>query len=287
MRSSARRTTALLWALATLPACTRSPTQLLVYVDSDYQVPQELSAIEVIVRDADGSATREIPLEAGLPASFAILAESGMEERPITIELSAFGSGRSTLVRRTITTSFFADEILFLPVYLTRNCQGVSCGNDTTCSERGCVPIAVAPDELKELDVNDPIEHDAGVPLRRDGSVGGDDASTDSGVRSDASVSDALAPDAVAPRDASSSDAGVHPDAAALDSGVHPDAAALDSGELLSCVGLAEECGVNRDQNCCQSPPVPGGTFHMGRAPTIRTSCQISLCTPTSFPAST
>lgn len=50
--------------------------------------------------------------------------------------------------------------------------------------------------------------------------------------------------------------------------GVMPEIAAANCGiSPRSCTGLITNCGVNGDESCCTTPPIPGGSFRLDNVP--------------------
>lgn len=127
-------------------ACTLPPTQLLVVVDSDY-LTSELRTIEVRTYAADefrASYPDAVPVElrtlqvrsgsvAGvdIPFSFGVVPLRGDAGRRVVIELTAFPVTGARVVSRVIT-GFVPRETRRVPMFLSRNCEGVMwwCGPD-------------------------------------------------------------------------------------------------------------------------------------------------------------
>ncbi|MBN8614926.1 MAG: hypothetical protein J0L92_30280 [Deltaproteobacteria bacterium] len=237
MRLGVSVSAACAFALALVAGCSFPATQLLVVVDSDY-LDEELSTIEVRTYEVDefrASFPESVPVElrtlqvrrmseAGvdIPFSFGVVPLRGDASRRVVIELTAFPRAGARVVVRAIT-GFVPRETRRVPMFISRNCEGVVCGVDQTCDESGqCVPATVAPGPPvipgEEFD-------DAGVPV--DAHLGMDafraDAYVPPGV--DADLDAPPDPDAYADPDAWAADAYVPPglDAPFPDAYVLPD----------------------------------------------------------------
>ena len=205
-----------------MAGCSDDPTQLLVVVDSDMQVPKPLSIVSAEIRDEAGAVigTHEFLLTGSMPTklpfSFGVLAPAEDLEALVTVEVSAVESATATrpLFTRVAVTRFLENKSLILPMFLASNCQSLMCGEEQTCTENGCVSTFVEPTRLKER---------RGTPS--DLIIRVNQSTPDAGQVMDASeVADARF-DAESPMDAVVVDTGE-----SLDSGVFEDAAAPDVG---------------------------------------------------------
>jgi len=216
------------------PGCAESAsTQVVVLMDTDYQVPTEVDRLRARVSKVMGTgATQEevetwrnefalAPAQGGepgrlvLPASFGVLPADGDIDRVIIVELEALEpGGRQALVSRRVKTKFVEGESRLLRMALYRACEGVSCGSGETCGCPGgascgtpsCVEESVRAEDLERIDNPGALPPDAGI------------ATPDAGV-----------PDAGVP------DAGV-PDAGVPDGGT-PDGGIINCGEPLTICG--------------------------------------------------
>ncbi len=236
---------------AGVAGCSFPATQLLVVVDSDYD-DEELSTIEVRTYEVDefrASFPDSVPVElrtlqvrrmseAGveIPFSYGVVPLRGDASRRVVIELTAFPRTGARVVVRAIT-GFVPRETRRVPMFISRNCEGVVCGVDDTCDESGrCVPAMVAPgpavrpgeeftDAGPRADAGmdafsgpDAFRDDVFIPIGADADL---DAPADPDAGMDAFVEppDAWAPDAFVPPfvDAPFPDAFMFPDAWAPD----------------------------------------------------------------------
>ncbi|MCZ7681726.1 MAG: hypothetical protein M5U28_24205 [Sandaracinaceae bacterium] len=130
---------------ALLGSCGGELTEILVVVDSDLAVPSALDGLRVEVSGAEAM-TAEGSLRAGasgLPRTVGVVHRGG-SLGPLTIR--AVGSlGGVDVVSARAVTSFLRGRTLVLPLFLSRACASVSCGNDETCSGSACVSAAVDP----------------------------------------------------------------------------------------------------------------------------------------------
>lgn len=137
-------------SIALCTSCGGDLTEILVVVDSDLAVPDALDGLRVEVSgvesmSADGSLrSNAIPL----PRTVGVVHRGG-ELGPI--EVRAIGTlGGVEVVRATAITSFIRGRTLVLPLFLSRSCARVSCGNAETCVGGVCESAAVDPSTLEE-----------------------------------------------------------------------------------------------------------------------------------------
>ena len=146
-----RRSSTLLVALlvGSLAGCAPAPTQLVVVVDTDIPIPGQLD--EVIVQGTGPSGVMEresatLGDRTALPLTVGV-SPSGDALGPI--EVVALGRlGGALVVTRTHRVELVRGETRMLAMHLSRACVETSCPAERTCSEQGCVPVAVGPDDL-------------------------------------------------------------------------------------------------------------------------------------------
>ena len=141
--------------------CKDAPTQLLVVVDSDLQVPAVLTDVEVratvtgraeVVSRFDvtgGSGSACSQLACPLPLSVGVAPESDDASESAAILVRALGPF-GELVTRTVRTGFVKGRRLVVPVYLSSSCRAVTCASGSTCDQGACVPEAIDPATLQE-----------------------------------------------------------------------------------------------------------------------------------------
>jgi len=165
-----RRATALL--IFALPwACTTTPTQLVVYVDTDMTVPTEMDGFRIRVLDGEEKIVREEWFEVGdgdgaisLPASFGIAPRGRDPGRDVRVEVEATrGENRTVLFGTAAETGFVEGEQLRLDLYLARRCKDLTCSARQACRPAGCEPVAVDPGALPD-DGDTPAGSPACVP---------------------------------------------------------------------------------------------------------------------------
>ena len=245
-------------------ACSDDPTQLLVVVDSDMEVPGTLSVVQAQVRDEAGlvigthnffltgaTAAGEAK-QFNLPLSFGVLAPTEDLDALVIVEVSAIETATAPrpLFTRRAVTRFVENKTLLLPMFLASQCRTLTCGAGQTCTESGCVSDEVDETRLKEstgpeadlvILVSETV--DAGAEVADTGVVATDAEEADQGGAEDADVMS----DAGAAMDASESvDSGV-----VLDSGMFMDAATVDTGPADS--GLASDVGWSPDASMTTS----------------------------------
>ncbi len=162
--ASSIRGRALALALVTVPALAScggdDPTEIVLVIDSDLEVPTELDAIEVTVSgrrgaptivsaDLTDSATPDLPLTL-------TLYPSSVPPSPVAIAIVA-SAGGTDVVRRDVRTGFVEGETRMLRVLLAARCVSLSCDGGRTCDETGCRPIEIAASDLPEWPGQAPI----------------------------------------------------------------------------------------------------------------------------------
>jgi Tol biopolymer transport system component len=162
----------LLLALA-LGACTKDPTQLVVFVETDLAVPGELIEVHAVVLDDQGGTASEhrFPTgELGLPFSFGVTPRDGPKDQRVTVELEAIGPTGSLFVRRAVT-QFKEEKTLLLRMFLAKRCEGVTCEPGLTCTQLGCEDEVVPSSSLVEIEPGDERRLDGGVVVHEDAGV--------------------------------------------------------------------------------------------------------------------
>lgn len=148
------RLAALLGVIGLAAGCVEKPTQLLVFVDTDF--PEgDLDGFGVRVVGPDEevhdrgsfSLVGEDPVV--LPASFGVAPRGGEAGRRVVIEVDAIDQGTVLFTTRA-RTSFVEGEIVRLDVFLARRCryEALDCPADQTCGPDGCEPIDVSVEDL-------------------------------------------------------------------------------------------------------------------------------------------
>jgi len=179
-------------ALTPLPAglvvasCRAKTTEIVVVVDGDLAIPGEMDDVVVEVRGRGGFTRTFDASGAALPATVEIEASDPAE--PVTVVVTARAGGRVVLERR-VDTGFVSEESRALEVMLCRDCIGVTCAADETCTEHGCARIAVSASDLPAWSGAAPPRPSCGPPS----------APPEGGVvdaRADADAGDADAADA-------------------------------------------------------------------------------------------
>lgn len=131
------------WRCAALLAvgisgCQQPLTELVVVVDTDYEAPDALEAVDLVITGPSGSVeTVHVELATiTLPVSLGVVHRGG----PLgVVGIEALGrSGDVTRVRSAMLTSFVAGERREVRLGLWRRCEGELCTPNTTCSEGSC-----------------------------------------------------------------------------------------------------------------------------------------------------
>jgi hypothetical protein len=173
-------------ALFVVAGCSATPTQLIVVVDTDFEIPAGLDEIEVAVTGPGGMRIREVQSLDGsetLPFTVAVIPESLDQLGPIHIEAIGRRDGGEH-VRREARVTLVREQTLMLPLFLLRTCEGTSCPTDETCTANGCASIDDVP--LLPWDGR-PIRigEDAGPGFDGGTDAGMPDAGRDAGPRPD------------------------------------------------------------------------------------------------------
>lgn len=158
-----RITIALALVLGTA-ACSTDATQLVVWVDSNFDVPAELDNVRATVRDSTGNITSThdfaLAAPANLPFSFGVSHRGG--DLGVSVELEA-QQGGSTIFTRRAVTRFTEEKTLLLPMYLAEQCRTLTCDANFSCTQNGCEPDEFL--DLREIQPGDEnsLSRDAGV----------------------------------------------------------------------------------------------------------------------------
>ena len=170
-------------SLATLLACDAPATQLVVLVDTDFEVNEELRSISAVVLDGDGQevsahdfaladdAASPGPASFAMPLSFAVVPVGGDASRRVTVHVRGLAADGATLVSRRAVTGFIDEEQLLLPMFLSSACRDVTCPAGQTCTERGCIDEVVPPQSLPVVRPGDELKLDGSVTDRDGGAV--------------------------------------------------------------------------------------------------------------------
>ncbi len=157
-----------------LAGCDSPATQLVVLVDTDFEVTGELARVHARVLDAEGRevsghelALAATGVDAGparfhVPLSFAVVPLGGDAGRRIVVEVDGLDPGGELLVRRRAVTGFIEHERLLLPMFLASACAGTTCEPGQTCTERGCADEVVPPGTLTVVGPGDEVRRDGG-----------------------------------------------------------------------------------------------------------------------------
>ncbi len=223
---------------------TKPLTQLVLVADTDIS---EIDRIEFAVVGAQPDAAEATRTADSGPSYVTIVRDQGTLG-PVTVTARGY-AGQTALIERVQIVSFVRDETLVVPLHLVARCRDVSCGNDETCSESGCVERELAASQLAPWSGQPP-----GLASTSDAGPAQDGGEDDAGAR-DAGPEDA------APQDAAPQDAGPQ-DADAQDAG--SDAQTRDAGFPIfrqcggrwvdvqtdpnNCGGCGDAC--NKNQEC-------------------------------------
>jgi len=172
--------TVLVW-VTLASGCRPTPelTELMVVVDTDFEVPGELDGFNVRVLDGAG---REARLSAysldgadpvTLPASFGVVPQNGDADRRVAVEVDATFASEVLFTTRAVT-GFIEGKKLRLEMFLAQSCMTVAatCGENETCRRDGCADEPIDPEDLPEFgggdsdgDTDTDSDSDSGVGI--------------------------------------------------------------------------------------------------------------------------
>lgn len=138
---------ALALALAALAGCSNH-TQLVVSVDTDYAVPGAIDRVTVEVTGPSGTTRTESEALADatqLPRTLTIVPASDALG-PVDIRATGW-RGDTRVVSQDATVTLESGRSLWLPMWLGRDCEGVTCGASETCQCGDCVTLGGMPRE--------------------------------------------------------------------------------------------------------------------------------------------
>ena len=126
-----------LLAIAWAPTgCAPSPTELVVVVDTDLEIPSELDELEIVVEAASGTHVQREPLTRdAVPATLGV-SPSGDDLGPVVVRASGLLEG-AVVVSREARVTLVRGESRTLVLHLTRACVGVGCEDGETCDGNG------------------------------------------------------------------------------------------------------------------------------------------------------
>jgi len=165
-RHTWRLLVAIIAAATALAGCSKDAlTQLVIVVDTNMDVPSELDAVRIEVRDTRGDTRQASGALTGADATalpvFLPLVHSGGPLGPVDVRAVGLRRGLD-VVERAASVFFVEGQTRVLRLHLLASCVGVSCAGEQTCAEMGCRPIAVDPTELGTW--TGTVERDGGRP---------------------------------------------------------------------------------------------------------------------------
>ncbi|MGE0790333.1 MAG: hypothetical protein AB7S26_31950 [Sandaracinaceae bacterium] len=166
-------------AVALLASCS-SVTQLIVIVDTDFDVPSEIDAVRVEVTGPDGMAhttSEDVASISEFPLTLTVL-PSGDSLGPVHIRAIGL-SGGATVVAQDATVTLEAGRSLSLRMFLARSCMGVTCSGAESCVCGQCLSVARTPGQWSGSAMRGECGvDDAGVPPDAGAGDGGGGACT-------------------------------------------------------------------------------------------------------------
>lgn len=182
--------------------CTEESSEIVVLVDTDYQIGTDMTDLRIEVLDPSRNeaysntlrieedvAAGDLQTTYRIPLSFVVEAAGGDPSRLVTISVTgvvnAGTPNERLLASRTARTTFVRGERRLLAIFLSKLCEK-DCGEGLTCIPEGdegrCVSIDIDPNDLPKVDPGDELDAsltDAGGDAAIDGGTddGGIDAS--------------------------------------------------------------------------------------------------------------
>lgn len=119
--------------------CSTQPTEVMLVVDGEFDTPSEIDHIDVtITAPSTATVTSTATFDAvnpGFPRTLGIVQGTGGSG---TYVVDVVGKlGMTTVIRRRASFRFSTNQVRMLRVDLLRDCVGVTCASDRTCSEGG------------------------------------------------------------------------------------------------------------------------------------------------------
>jgi hypothetical protein len=133
-------------ALALCSACAadaKSPTQLVVEVDSDLSVPAELDSVTVEVKQARAPAASADLAREAFPRTLGMV-HSGGPMGPFLLHATGYLKGE-VVVESSLSTTFEDGKTVQVSMFLERACSGISCAEGETCRDGACVSVESEP----------------------------------------------------------------------------------------------------------------------------------------------
>ena len=147
--------------------CDAPATQLVVLVDTDFEVNESMAVVRATVLDDEGSpvSSHEFsladdaesdpgPARVSMPFSFAVVPVGDDASRRVTVVVEGLGGTGDVLVQRVAVTGFVEEQTLALPMFLARSCRldgGLVCPEGQTCTEAGCQDQEISPEDLRAV----------------------------------------------------------------------------------------------------------------------------------------
>lgn len=167
----------------TVAGCAAPPSQLVLVVDSDLQIPSELSAVRVttqydgVVISSVTFAVASTASSTGLPLSLGIVPLRGDVSRRVRIVAEALDGLGQPVVETSAVIGFLPGRSLRLPMFLAHSCIAIDCPAMQTCTRSGCIDEAIDPEALLPgADAATAVDAGGSVDAGSSVDVGGGDA---------------------------------------------------------------------------------------------------------------
>lgn len=166
--------------------CEAEPTQLVVVISTDMDIPAELAGYRLQVTSQEGRERlapggMSVPLasDADLPDSFGVRPIGDDPARRVRVDVTAVGADGLDAFTTSAQTYFLEGHRLRLDMFLLGRCLELECADGQTCRRGACEDIDIDPHSLPEFDPGAPL------PPRLDA---GTDAPADAGADAQAAV---------------------------------------------------------------------------------------------------
>lgn len=162
---------ALAFCCGSLWACNTSVTQLVVSIDTDYEVPVELDRVMLTTQHAQEDLRGPHLLAMNTaPVSFGVTPLNGDEARKVRLIFAGHKGASEPVVVRSVETGFRKGKRLLLQVFLDKRCAEVwsTCQPGETCINGACRGDSIDEDDLQVFSPGDDRQRqtppDAGPP---------------------------------------------------------------------------------------------------------------------------
>lgn len=133
-------------------------TQIVLVVDTDLDVPGELTRVDIDVLNSVASPTRvSVDLTEGGPVPLTLGITSRRSDADVRVQVRGYLADGGLLVRDA-ATRLSPGSSRMLRVVLARRCVEAGCAGELTCDETGCRAVDIEPGELPDWSGSAPVQ---------------------------------------------------------------------------------------------------------------------------------